>query len=194
MKSILFTAAFTTAAFTVLAAPALADDYQPAMESYLQTEIINWMNNPVLIEAIKTQNSRTAGFDQSEIDTLDLTWRAEVGSSTSQIISGVIENEAANFLRQQLDASGGVISEIFVMDAHGLNVAASDVTSDYWQGDEAKFQKTYDIGPGAVHYGDVEFDESSHTYQGQISVVILDPDSSQPIGAMTIGVNAEALI
>lgn len=187
-------AIFFTAALAVLAAPALADDYKPAMESYLQSEIMGWMNNPVVIEAIKTQNARTAGFDQAEIDSLDLTWRAEVGSGSSQIIAGVLQNAAADFLRQQLEASGGVISEIFVMDAHGLNVAASDVTSDYWQGDEAKFQETYDMGPGSVHYGDVEFDESSQTFQGQISVVILDPDNNQPIGAITIGVNAEALI
>jgi hypothetical protein len=189
MKSIIL-----SAALTVCAAPVLADEFKPAMETYLQTEISTWMNSPVVIEAIKSQNARTAGYDQAEIDSLDLTWRAEVGSGTSPMIVSVIENEAADFLRQQLEASSGAISEIFVMDSHGLNVAASDVTSDYWQGDEAKFQQTYGMGPGSIHYGDVEFDESSQTYQGQISVIILDPDSKQPIGAMTIGVNAEALI
>jgi len=178
----------------VFASPLYADDFRPAMESYLQAEISIWMNNPVLIQAIKSQNSRTEGFEQAKIDELDQTWRAEVGSGSSEIIASVIENEAADFLRQKLEQSSGVISEIFVMDAHGLNVAASTVTSDYWQGDEAKFQQTYQVGPDAVHYGDVEFDESSQSYQGQISVVIIDPDSRQPIGAITIGVNAEELI
>jgi hypothetical protein len=43
-----------------------------------------------------------------------------------------------------------MITEMFVMDAKGLNVGQSDVTSDYWQGDEAKWQKTYGAGPGVV--------------------------------------------
>ncbi len=39
------------------------------------------------------------------------------------------------------------MTEVFVMDARGLNVAASDVTSDYWQGDEEKFSETFPKGP-----------------------------------------------
>lgn len=183
-----------TAALLAFATPAFANEFQPAMESYLTNEIASWMNNPVLIQAIKSQNARTVDLDQAAIDQLDQTWRAEVGSGSSQMITDVLQNEAADFLRQQQNESGGVISEVFTMDSHGLNVAASNVTSDYWQGDEAKFQQTYSMGPGAVHFGEVEFDESSQTYQGQISIVITDPDSNQPIGAMTIGVNVEALL
>lgn len=171
-----------------------ANEYKPAMQSYLDSDISAWANSPVLLEAIRAQNMQTSGYDQGEIDQLDLTWRAEVGSSSSQMISSVLENEAAVFLREQMEMSEGVISEIFAMDARGLNVAASDVTSDYWQGDEAKFQETFGIGPGAVHIGEVEFDESSQTYQGQVSIVIVDPDSNAPIGAVTIGLNAEALL
>jgi hypothetical protein len=80
------------------------------------------------------------------------------------------------------------------MDARGLNVAASTPTSDYWQGDEAKFTDTYSQGPGAIHVGDVEFDESTQSYQGQVSIVVVDPDTGNPIGAITVGLNAEALM
>jgi uncharacterized phage infection (PIP) family protein YhgE len=38
-----------------------------------------------------------------------------------------------------------------VKDNKGLNVGQSDVTSDYWQGDEAKWKKSYKMGAGAVH-------------------------------------------
>ena len=80
------------------------------------------------------------------------------------------------------------------MDAQGLNVAASGLTSDYWQGDEAKFTETYGKGAGAVHFGEVEFDESSQTYQAQISVTVTDPATGQPIGAITVGVDAAHLM
>lgn len=190
MKRTLMTFAVALAS---LAPPAIANEYQPAMEAYLEAEIGAWTNDPVVVAAIVAQNAETAGFDQGDIDQLDTTWRNEVGTS-SEMIASVLQNDAAVFLRRRLEASGGVISEVFAMDARGLNVAASDVTSDYWQGDEAKFQKTYPMGPGAVHYGEVEFDESSQTYQGQISVVVVDPNSNEPIGALTIGVNVEALM
>jgi hypothetical protein len=80
------------------------------------------------------------------------------------------------------------------MDQHGLNVAASAMTSDMWQGDEAKFTETYSMGAGAVHFSEVELDESTQRYQAQISVTIVDPATGEPIGAMTVGVDAEALL
>ena len=80
------------------------------------------------------------------------------------------------------------------MDAQGINAAVSHVTSDMWQGDEAKYQQTYLVGPSAVHFGDIEKDESTGRYQGQISITVTDPSSGDLLGAMTIGVDAEALL
>jgi len=189
MKQMVLAVGLVASAFA-----ASANEYKPAMQSYLESEISAWAHSPVLLDAIRAQNIQTSGYDQGEIDQLDQAWRSEVGQPSSEIISNVLENEAAQFLREQMEQSGGIISEVFTMDARGLNVSASDVTSDYWQGDEAKFQETYGAGPGAVFIDEVEFDESSQTYQGQVSIVIVDPDSNIPIGAITIGLNAEALL
>jgi hypothetical protein len=52
--------------------------------------------------------------------------------------------------RDKKAAAGGVIFEIFIVDNKGLNVAQTDPTLDYMQGDEAKFQKTFLVGPEAV--------------------------------------------
>lgn len=41
-------------------------------------------------------------------------------------------------------------AEIFVMDNQGANVAMSDKTSDYWQGDEDKFVRSFAGGEGKV--------------------------------------------
>ena len=79
------------------------------------------------------------------------------------------------------------------MDDKGLNVAQSSVTSDYWQGDEAKWQKTFQAGPNAYHIGDVEEDESTQMFQSQVSYAITDPASGKVIGAITVGVNVEEL-
>ncbi|MGO7624082.1 hypothetical protein ACC687_38970, partial [Rhizobium ruizarguesonis] len=56
------------------------------------------------------------------------------------------------------EASGGKITEIFVMGAKGLNVGQSDTTSDYCQGDEANFQKSFGAGKDAVFDADTDGD------------------------------------
>jgi len=165
-----------------------------AVQAFIENNIMPWAHDAVLTDAIAAQNIETAGFDAAKIDALDQTWRAEVGTGASALVDGVLMNAAADFLRATMEASGGAMTEVFIMDAHGLNVAASGATSDYWQGDEAKFQQTYGVGAGAVHVSEIEFDESSQSYQVQISVTLTDPASGAPIGAMTVGVDAEAFM
>ena len=180
--------------FALSTLPAFASDYQAAMAGYLETNIRSWAQSQVLVDAISSQNGETNALTQADVDALDLQWRAEVGTGDSALINDVLNNAAADFLRAQVEASGGRITEVFIMDAQGLNVAASGTTSDMWQGDEAKFQKTYSVGSDAVHFGEVELDESSRRYHAQISLTIVDAESGAAIGAMTVGVDADSLM
>lgn len=186
--------ALLAALASVTATPSLANEFRPAMEAFLSDEIRGWAQTDVLVQAILAQNSETEGYDQATIDAMDQAWRAEVGTGNTPTIDAVLGNAAAEFLRERVAASGGTITEVFIMDHHGLNVAASATTSDMWQGDEAKFTETFPAGPMAVHFSDVELDDSTQAYQAQISVTITDPATGDPIGAMTVGVNAEALL
>ena len=185
----------TVAALAVaVAVPGFANEFAPAMEEYLHANIEGWVTNPVILDAVKRQNDLNANLNQADIDALDQAWRAEVGSSDTPTITPVLSNAAADYLREHVDNSAGAITEIFIMDSHGLNVAASDVTSDMWQGDEAKFSETYPNGAGAFHISEVDFDESTQNFQGQISMSLVDPESGAVIGAITVGVNADALM
>jgi hypothetical protein len=65
----------------------------------------------------------------------------------------------------------------------------SDKTSDYWQGDEAKFIKSYSGGKGAVFVDEVKFDNSTQAYLVQVSVPVKDGDKA--IGAITFGINVD---
>jgi len=67
----------------------------------------------------------------------------------------------------------------------------TDKTSDYWQGDEAKFKKSYNGGSGAVFVDDVEFDDSAQAYLCQVSVPV--KDGAEVIGAITIGVDVDKI-
>lgn len=189
-------AALPAAALMIaLSAPSgrAADEFTPALDAYRTDHIAAWASDPALVAAIVAQNGVTAGYDQAKIDTLDQQWAAELGAADSALVGGVLNNPAAEFLRARVAESGGAITEAFITDAKGLNVAATDPTSDYWQGDEDKFTKTYPAPDGA-HISDVELDESTQRYQGQISVTVVDPASGQAVGMLTVGVDADSLM
>lgn len=175
-----------------LTTPAFAADAPPAMASYIEDTLKTWINDAQIVAGITAQNVATSDLSEDEILARDTVWRSEVGAADTPMINGVTNTPLSGFLREHVENSQGRITEVFVMDGRGLNVASSGVTSDYWQGDEAKFQKTYDVGPGAVFVDAIELDESTQTYQGQASFAITDPASGTVIGAITVGLNAEA--
>ncbi len=181
-------------AVTVFAAgSATAEEaYVAPVKDYIEANVKTWLSDPVILEAIKAQNAKNADLSQADIDGLDQKWRAEVDGSDRAMIDGVLANPVSALLKAKQEASGGTITEVFVMDSKGLNVGQSDVTSDYWQGDEDKFQKSYGTGAGAIFVDEAEKDESTQILQSQASVTIAD-ETGAPIGAITIGINLDGL-
>ncbi|WP_417771182.1 hypothetical protein [Stappia sp.] len=176
-----------------LATPALANQFEAELKALATGRIAEVVSSASVIDAIKAQNAQTAGYDQAKIDELDKTWRAEADSADQPMIDEVMERPVSVFLSEVQEASDGLFTEIFVMDAKGLNVGQSEVTSDFWQGDEAKWQETFSKGAGATHISDLEEDESTQTVQSQVSVPVVDPATGEVIGAATFGVNVEKL-
>jgi hypothetical protein len=178
------------AALAAFALPAQAAENSP-LRNYVADHVTAWAEAPEIVDAIKAQNAANANLTQEQIDALDKAWRAEVGAADTPTIKPVITNALSDFLRQRVAASDGAIVELFVMDDKGMLVGTSAVTSDYWQGDEDKWQKSYAMGPGAVDEGAIEFDDSAQIYEGQVSITITDPASGAAIGAMTIGLDSQ---
>ncbi len=175
-------------------APALAQDgpHVGPMSALAAGDAMTLLSNSAVIDAILAQNEKHAGLSQADIDALDQQWRAETAGGASPLIDEVMGREVSAYVASQQEASQGLFTEIFVMDNKGLNVGQSAVTSDYWQGDEAKFQDTFGKGADAVHISEVEFDESTQTFQSQLSLPIVHEGAV--IGAATIGVNVDLLL
>tara|TARA_R110000868_G_scaffold411035_1_gene701445 strand:+ start:21987 stop:22553 length:567 start_codon:yes stop_codon:yes gene_type:complete len=147
--------------------------------------------NSAIISAIKAQNAKHAGLDEAAIIALDKAWRTEVKTDAHVKVAEVLNNAASAELVAIKDGNDGEYGEIFVMDNKGLNVAMSDITSDYWQGDEAKWKETFLKGSGATHVSEVKFDESVQAFTAQLSSTITDPETGEAIGAVTFGVIME---
>lgn len=183
----------TVAALTLSGAVLAQDnEFAEPLTTLANGQLREIAQNPVVVAAIEAQNAQTSGYDEAKINELDSQWRAEVGAAAKPLIDATLANEASKYLAQVQADSGGTFTEIFVMDAKGLNVAQSTVTSDYWQGDEDKFTASFGGGAAAVHLGEVEQDESTQTFQSQVSITIVDA-AGNPIGAVTAGVDLSTL-
>lgn len=142
--------------------------------------------DPILIAAVKKQNTNKVSID--DIKKLDIRWRATPGISSE--MKAMMNNKSALRL-SEFEQTRSYFFELFLMDNQGANVAMTNKTSDYWQGDEAKWKESFNSGKGAVHIGDIEFDESAQDYLVQVSVPVMD--GNKAIGAITIGINLDEL-
>lgn len=142
--------------------------------------------DPTIVKAVQEENAKAKTLDQ--IKAKDEEWKAFAG--IADYMKAIMDSDCGVHIRS-IQKSAPYFSEIFVMDNQGANVAMTDKTSDYWQGDEAKFQKSFADGAGAVFVDDVKFDDSSQTYQVQVSVPVKDGDKA--IGAITFGVDVDKI-
>jgi len=142
--------------------------------------------DPVIVEAVKAEN--TKGKSLSSIKEMDEKWKNTPG--IADFMQKMMDSKCGRHLRGIQD-SKPYFAEIFVMDNQGANVCMTDKTSDYWQGDEAKFQKSYSGGNGDVFVDEVEFDDSTQSYISQVSVPVFD--GGKAIGAITFGIDIDKL-
>jgi hypothetical protein len=182
------------AAALLITSSASADDaaVQAKAKEYAQTEIKKWVADPDIVAAINAANTERAGYDQGKVDEMDKQWKAEVGAAAHPLIDQIAANPSSAKLKA-ICGSNETVLEAFLMDAKGMNVGMCDPTSDFWQGDEAKWQKTFSVGPDAIFVDDVEQDESTQKFEVQTSMTVVDPATGKAIGAITVGLDAEKL-
>jgi hypothetical protein len=156
-------------------------------------EVKKLLVQPVTVISIGASNDAHANIDQAGIDALDKEWKTESKVDKQPLIAEMLSSPLSNYLLYLQAQSAGLYTEMFVMDDKGLNVGQSSVTSDYWQGDEGKYQKTFQVGPDAVFIDEAEFNDDSKTWRAQVNFTIVDPQSGKPIGAATIEMNLTEL-
>jgi len=174
--------------------PAVADeDYEP-MARALVTEILYGdLHRPFVIEAIRAQNERDIDTDDAAIVEFEQQWYRESLDGYGPLISQVDQNSVSTYLRTLKAQSDALYTELLVMDKRGFLVAQSDIATDYFQGDERKFLLTFPRGAGEIFVDLVAYDASVQAIQSQVSFTIVDPDTGEPIGAATVGVNGDKL-
>jgi len=151
-----------------------------------KTTLAKLGSDPVIVDAVKAENAK--GKTLAQIQEMDGKWKDHAG--IADYMQAMMDSACGKHLKGIQD-SAAYYAELFVMDNQGANVAMTDKTSDYWQGDEAKFKKSFAGGSGAVFVDEVEFDDSTQAYLVQVSVPVKDGD--KVIGAITIGIDMDKI-
>lgn len=181
-------ATLTLVATATLALTALAGEPAPkAVVELVQAKVASLAADPVIVEAVKTQNAKKSSLNA--IQKMDKKWRATPG--IAPFMASLMGSPCAKQLRAA-QAKQEYYSEIFVVDNQGANVCMTDKTSDYWQGDEAKFTKSFTGGVGRIFVDDVNFDDSSQAYVVQASVPVVK--DGKAIGVLVVSIDVDKVL
>lgn len=144
-----------------------------------------------LANYLKQENELARSIDTKKIGSLDSQWKKERIASNKPLINSIMSRPLSDRFRELKLSSNGLFTEIFLTNSKGMLIGASNITSDYWQGDEAKFKKTKGKRNGTVTYNDIVFDESSGVFQTQVGISIGDLSNNDYLGSLFIGINPE---
>ncbi len=135
----------------------------------------------VVVEEVNKANAK--GQTMAQIKEMDDKWKADAKQGVAPYMKALMENKCAKQLMSLMKGKA-YITEIFVTDNQGANVCQTAKTSDYWQGDEAKFTEVFNK---KILVADVEVDDGKNISQVSVPVV----DKGKHIGTMTIGVDVD---
>lgn len=172
-----------TEAKTALTASEKAD---AKVKTFVTTKLLPLSSNAVFVAEVKKQNALKVSLD--EIKKIDAEWQA--AEDFLPIQEKVMDNACAKEIIKIIKGLPA-IKEAFVMDNQGAVVGENDLTSDYWQGDEAKWKNSFNGGKGGVDVGKVKFDKSANAQLQQISIPVIS--DGKAIGAITFGIDINKL-
>lgn len=180
-------------ALSLLVAPAAkATDVSPTVSRYIYQDLMTWINAPRIVAAVLEQNLRNRDLPEADISSHQTIWQNETDIKAAVTNGEARTTPLSDLLREHKRKSKGRISEIIVIDRKNLTVASTRDTSDIWHGDQPIFEHTYFKGSGAIYVGDIRLDDTTQTHRGQVSFALTEPATGDVIGAVAVGLNADA--
>ncbi|WP_174958996.1 substrate-binding periplasmic protein [Halopseudomonas pelagia] len=172
----------------------LSDDEHKHLAAVHEQLFNSWPERDELVSAVQAQNALHQNLNIPDIMQLDRQWRDELKKPDAPLINSVAGNPLSEWLSDQQQKNNNLITEIIVTDQLGLNVGLSEITTDYWQGDEAKFSEAFFNRTDEAYQGRLEYDQSAQGYQVHISSQIRDPASNEIIGVLIIGLDIQRVL
>ncbi|MEZ5357257.1 MAG: PDC sensor domain-containing protein [Candidatus Zixiibacteriota bacterium] len=157
----------------------------PELKKFAKDKLLPLCTNAIFVKAVTEQNAK--GITLDEIKVLDDKWQH--AEDFLPIHEEMLGNACAKEI-QSIAKANTIITEMFVMDNQGANVGQNEITSDYWQGDEAKWINSFNDGKGGVDISEPKLDKSTSKIDQKVSLPIIDA-SGKVIGAVCVGVTLD---
>jgi hypothetical protein len=180
------------ALLTLFALPVGANEYADAITKHAES-IKSWLSDDAIQSTLQVQNDKYSGEHKRSLLVLGRKWKKELDKDSQPIISAVMSNDLSAFLKKKKEESQGLYAEIVVMNERGLSAGQSDVTEDYWYGQQDIWTKTFRKGTKSILIGEVEKDESSQKPQSRLSLPVPHSSGKYNVGAITFLLNVEML-
>ena len=153
---------------------------------------------PTLQSSVASANSRYRSSPDSIRDELlerDAEWTRARGATPLAL--ELVAGPASEFLRR-IASFNTTYREILLTDRQGALVAATNITTDYFQADEPWWRETFGDGElGALHVSNVAFDASAGAYVLEVAVPVrndLGEGTSEVSGVLKVLIEATDLI
>ncbi|SFB88171.1 PDC sensor domain-containing protein [Pseudoalteromonas denitrificans] len=181
MKLILFSLIFTLCSFFVVSADKkkTENEYKQILISEHRAVLKDFSELPDIKQAIIDENNKFDGL--VKVIQLDSTWQINralqktlIHNSIAQVLMKLVQDPNYNF------------TEIMLLNNLGSIVAAYPRTSDYWQGDEDKFQQPIILN--GDYSGTTKWDQSTKTYSFFYCILIKDKKNNI-IGVLVAGLD-----
>lgn len=150
-----------------------------------------WTPAEVMIDSLKRVNRERSSLTEADIRQQDEQWRSSQPGGDSERVRAIQDTKLSAFLRQQQHEADGLFREIMATGRLGLNAGMSRTTTDYWQGDETKFRRTFNQPDQAPVIEDIRYDESTRRFLVHVSLPVRDPDTDELLGVVTAGVDIQ---
>jgi hypothetical protein len=159
-----------------------ADALQKALNREA-TSLASWTTNKTIVDAVKQQNAKNVAA--AEVQKIDKEWQ---GGGAAAAVKQATTGPCADALRT-LTSSNARYGETFVTDTRGAIVCATQRTSDYWQGDEPKWERPFTDGKAFIDRP--RMDDSAKLHLAQVSLPVAD--GGKTIGVLTVGIIVEKI-
>ncbi len=170
-------------------------DLSASEKESIKKIIVPWIQkiraNKDIIAAVVQQNTANKSKSDNQLKQIDDQWQLAFKVNNKDFTKAVINQPVSRLLGQFSANSKDLLSEVIIMDERGYNVAVADMTSDYWQGDEDKFIKVFNMPEATIYFDEIKYDASSRRFQVQVSAPLSNPQTQKPIGAITLGVDVD---
>jgi hypothetical protein len=127
----------------------------------------------------------------SEILNLDAQWQALAPGHYSDMAKRVADQKASIAMAQWQKRHEALVTEVMLTNSFGTLVAMSQLTSDFWQGDEPKFEQHIGGGPRDIYVSPIRYDASTARFQVTVSMPIVVEGQWLPAGVLAIGLDVE---